>query len=482
MSLSTSLANALSGLNVQARAASVVSANIANATTEGYGRRELDIVTRQIGGGVRVEGVTRNVDEAVIGERRGADAGFGLADTRVSYLSSTLDIIGSPEDAGSLSGRLRQFESALIEASGRPDEPVRLANVLATAQSLSGEVNAISDGIQTLRQDADREIALQVGALNAGLEAVRDLNAAIAGFNGAGRDASALIDQRQVAIDQIASIVPLRELPRDDGKVALITEGGAILLDVTAREIGFQQTPIITPDMTLASGALSPITIDGDPAAFDGPAASLAGGSLEALIRLRDETLPTQQARADAFARDLVDRFADPALDATTAAGAAGLFTDRGAAFAPADLVGLAGRLEVNPAADPDQGGALWRLRDGLGATVEGPVGNGQLLGAYYDALTTVAPPADTTITTAARSTAGLASDLSSLIGGELLIAERDAEFRTALRDSLLQQERSGGVNTDDELQKLLLIEQSYAANARVIQTLDELFQQIIGL
>ena len=39
MTLSGSLSSALSGLNAASRAAEIVSTNIANAMTEGYGRR-----------------------------------------------------------------------------------------------------------------------------------------------------------------------------------------------------------------------------------------------------------------------------------------------------------------------------------------------------------------------------------------------------------------------------------------------------------
>ncbi len=74
----------------------------------------------------------------------------------------------------------------------------------------------------------------------------------------------------------------------------------------------------------------------------------------------------------DGMARDLYERFADPALDPTIAAGDPGLFTDRGAAFDPADEVGLAGRIAVNAAVDPAQGGQSWRLRDGIYAAAPG--------------------------------------------------------------------------------------------------------------
>jgi flagellar hook-associated protein 1 FlgK len=38
------------------------------------------------------------------------------------------------------------------------------------------------------------------------------------------------------------------------------------------------------------------------------------------------------------------------------------------------------------------------------------------------------------------------------------------------------------GVDTDAELQILLQVEQAFSANARVVQTIDDLIQQLIGL
>ena len=43
MSISSALSNALSGLNAVSRAADVVSSNVANAMTEGYGKREIEL-------------------------------------------------------------------------------------------------------------------------------------------------------------------------------------------------------------------------------------------------------------------------------------------------------------------------------------------------------------------------------------------------------------------------------------------------------
>ncbi|MFD2438939.1 flagellar basal body protein [Paracoccus kondratievae] len=46
MSISSAISNAVSGLTAASRGTEVVSANIANALTPGYARRELNLSTR----------------------------------------------------------------------------------------------------------------------------------------------------------------------------------------------------------------------------------------------------------------------------------------------------------------------------------------------------------------------------------------------------------------------------------------------------
>ena len=485
MSLSTSLSNALSGLTASSRAASLVSNNVANAMTEGYGRREIQLSSRVVSGGgagVQVDGVMRVVDTVILRDRRLADAGVGFSETRVGFQSNALTRIGSPDEAGSLSGRLRQFEASLIEAAGRPDDTSRLATVLESAQSLASGLRTASDSVQAARLEADGQIAVQVDALNSGLAEVEELNAAIIRLNGAGQDVSALLDQRQIAVDRISEIVPVRDVPRENGSIALITPTGGVLLDGKAPVVSFSPVEFITEDMTLASGALSGLQINGRDIALDGASAPLAGGSLAAQFDVRDNLAVTQQARLDTVARDLVERFAEPGLDPTLAAGAAGLFTDGTGPFDPADEPGLSARIGVNAAADPAQGGELWRLRDGLGAAAPGEAGDSTLLTAYQSQLTALRAPSSGSLGVAARSMDGLFADLAERAGADLAAAERQLGFETARRDTLKDQELASGVDTDQELQKLLLIEQSYAANARVIQVIDDLLQQLSRL
>ena len=52
----------------------------------------------------------------------------------------------------------------------------------------------------------------------------------------------------------------------------------------------------------------------------------------------------------------------------------------------------------------------------------------------------------------------------------------------TAALGAAREMELSEGVDQDHEMQSLLLIEQTYAANARMIQTLDDLMQTLLRL
>ncbi len=165
MSISATLNNALSGLVAASRSAQVVSDNVANALTDGYARREIELSARVgdgSGAGVQFDGLTRIVDETAIRERRLAAASVGAAEIEADFQSSMLALIGQPEEASSLSDRVVAFETALLEAASRPGSDARLANVLQTATSLADKLNGISDAIQTVRQDTDAAIDLEV--------------------------------------------------------------------------------------------------------------------------------------------------------------------------------------------------------------------------------------------------------------------------------------------------------------------------------
>lgn len=485
MTISGSLSSALSGLTAASRAAEIVSSNIANAMTEGYGRRELQLSARVVGAGgqgVRINGVIRITNTVAIGDRRLAEASNGDKATRAAFLQRLEGVIGSPDLASSLSGRIAALDRSLISAAARPESEALLAQVAESARSLTFHMASASNEIQAARSRADSQINAQVGMLNTTLARVAELNGEIRANSGTGRDISSLMDQRQQAIDQISAIIPLREIPGEGGMVALYSTTGATLLDGRAAVFGFTPVGSISPQMTIGSGALSGLTLNGRPVSVAGENSLIAGGSLAGNFAVRDELGIQAQARLDAVARDLVERFQDPSVDPTLAVGDAGLFTDLGLAFDPLNEVGLSARLSLNAATDPRQGGQLWRLRDGIGATAPGDVGDSTLLNALGAALNAAREPVSGGFMTGARSFSVLAGDYVSALSSDRLSAESEASFTLGKAEALKMIELEEGVDTDAEMQKLLMIEQSYAANAKVIQMVGDMIQTLIGI
>ncbi|MBJ2149609.1 flagellar hook-associated protein FlgK [Paracoccus sp. IB05] len=484
MSITSALNSALTGLTATSRQAEVVSNNVANATTSGYARRSVSLSALNLGGsgqGVRVVGITRHADLYLINDRRGAQAAAGDSATKAGFLNRLETILGTTESSGSLVSRVSTLDTTLLEAASHPESEARLSAAVSAARSLATGLNQASDAIQAERLKAEKGIASAVESLNSSLRQVQELNRMIASHSGSGRDASALMDQRQQVIDSIASIIPLKEMPRDGNQVALISAGGALLLDGNPVSFGFTEVHTIVPEMTQASGGLYGLTINGKPMATTGSSSMILGGELGALFAVRDELAVEGQSMLDAMARDMIERFSAAGLDPTLPAGAPGLFTDGGLAFDPADEVGLASRIALNFSADPLKGGEVTRLRDGLGALTPGPVGNSTLLNSLSSALNTnraIASP----IPGGTRSLAGLASAILSRTSSQRVTQETEQSYTAARYTALSDIEAASGVNTDEELQSLLVIEKNYAANARVIQVVDEMIKTLLGL
>lgn len=485
MTLSTTLSAALSGLTAASRASEIAASNIANAMTESYGRRELQLASRQVGGtsqGVEIQGVTRRVNLTLMNDRRIAEAGAAGLTAQQKFLAGLETALGNSDSAASLVSRISSFDAALVTAAGRPDSLANLNQLANAARSLAGTIGTVADDVQTARMRADAEIGRKVDTLNTGLQQVHEMNLQILSLQGTGQDPSALFDQRQKLVDELSQIMPLREYRRENGQIALFGANGAMLVDSSVAVIGFSPTGVITPDMTLGGGALSGLTLNGIDIPANGSGALMSGGSLSAQFAIRDELAPAAQSQLDAIARDLVERFQDPALDPTLLPGDAGLFTDLGTAFDPLNENGLAQRLRLNAAVDPDQGGALWRLRDGIGAATPGNAGNTTLLVALQQRLGELRPPASGQFLPGLRNFASLATELTSDTASARLSLETEASFATAKAETLQQAAHADGVDTDQELQAMMQIERLYAANAKVIQAVDSMLDELMRI
>lgn len=459
MTLASALNASLSGLGVTARRAEVVSTNIANAATEGYARRSLSVVSATGAPGVRIAATERHVETAILGEVRLARAdaaGNALLARQIGRLEAAYGKAGT---ADGVAGSVDRLSNALTTAAAGPASEAALAEVADSASALARQFARASSTVQTIRAEADKQIAADVLTLSSGLAEVGILDRQIASLGASGQDVSSLLDQRQARITALSSIVPIREVTRQDGGTMLVTPGGAVLLDRGAAVFEFTATPTISADRT---APLANLLLDGRPSdtSPDGP---LSGGTLSAAFELRDRITTGLQSDLDQLALSIESRLRQ--ADATLPAGMPGLLADDGRAADASRTDGLSTRLDLNVAVDFDLGGALWKLRSGLGSAQPGPTGESRHLLSLKTALQAI-PVA----------TAQLSDSLA-----QKRVAAEDRSATAAARAATFDGQLSAtGVNTDAELQNLMQIERAFAANAQVLRAVDDMLQVLL--
>lgn len=487
MSISGALNNAASGLAASARLAETISNNVANSMTAGYAKRTTELSSLSLGGltqGVRVAGTTRTENAFLTAERRGMDASLGATGTRSDAYDRMMAAMGEPGADNALSTLSTALETTLMAATASPQSAAKLTDAVNAARDVADAINRVSDENVRLRTEADAEISRQVTSVNDALKVVDDINHKIATLSPQGIDVTALQDERNRVIDGIASIIPVRTVKRENDQVALYSANGGVLLDGTVYELKFSAAAnVVTQDMTIGNGLG---TLQQQQGGAGGPATITTGtgsglfdgGSLSALFEVRDRIVPEFSGDLDRYANDLVERFRDLMPTSALDASGEGLFVDGSAG---AGLTGLAGRLQINAAVDPSAGGAVWRLRDGLGATTPGAEGNGSILQAMGDAMVEARAPTGFVSQNALNGSATMASELGTFFAGRAARSDEDRAYLSARQSALAEEEgHATGVDADSELQSLTLVEQTYAANARVLSIIDDLMKLLL--
>jgi flagellar hook-associated protein 1 FlgK len=466
MGLTASFNTARAGLGLVARRAEVIAANVSRADEPGY-------VQRRITPGERpgIVAVQRMIDPALQQMRRDAAADAAKAEIGRGFALRLDELAGDPDRPGSLLDHLARFEAALTTVASDPTSNAGLTVAVDALGAAVGKLNALGRHIATARQDAENRIAATVDGLNRDLEAVDGLNADIRRLGALGRDTSDLLDRRALKIDSIAEAVPVRPLARDDGTVALVTKGGAILLDGVAAPIGFSPRQSIQPSHAHPAD-LSGLTLRDRPAGTGLAGEPFAGGTLAALFELRDAGAPRGMAQLDAVAQELATRLQES--DATVTAPRSGPLTDGGARVAAIPEPGLAIRLQVDPRLGGD---GVRLLRDGMDAPVA-THRNDQLLD-HLDALAEVSTPRSDALGGGAADMTSLAGRFHSAVSTQRLVAVDLADGARGEANRLRDLRDGGAVDIDAEMQRLLRVEQAYAANARLIQAVGQMMDRI---
>lgn len=333
MSLDIARSIAFSGLSATSVQISVTSSNISNADTTGYTRKaanQSSSVTNGVGTGVTVTGITSTVDKLLLKSLISATSDLGAADTTNTYLTSLEKLYGSTSSTDdsstgtSLANSIASLESALSSLASTPSSASLQSNVVSALDDVASQLRETSSGIQKLRSDADKDIASSIGDVNTDLQQIADLNAQIKQTAAAGQSTADLEDQRNTALQDLASKMNISHFTASNGDLQIYTTSGQTLVDSSAHTISYTAAANVTASTTYTAGSsssgFSAITVNGVDIT-----SQISGGDIGSLITLRDKTLPAAQLQLDQLAQQFASAMNSVSNSASSVPAAASL-------------------------------------------------------------------------------------------------------------------------------------------------------------
>ena len=484
MSLSSAISTAQSILSNTSRQTQVVSQNISNAGNPDYARRSSVLQTNF--GGAEIITVLRAQDQLLFQKTLAGNSVSSAQNTVTDGLERIRATLGGNDFELSPSRYIGDLRDTLQALSATPGDLTLLASVLSNAQDVADTINRASSETQAVRLEADQAIARGVETLNGLLEQFETVNNTIVAGSRTGADVLRELDQRDRLLKEISSLVGIQTLDRGDNDLVLYTNDGQTLFETVPRPVSF--VPTNGFDATISGNT---VYIDGVALEAGQGAQTSAQGELAAHLQIRDEYAPAYQNQLDEIARGLVTVFAeqDQSVPATLP-DMPGLFTWVGGNVPPSGVIepGMAATLTVNPALITSLGGDPALLRDGgiNGAAYVSNTGGGQGFSTLLDSYVTGLE------TPIAFDAAALAGNNDSLVGyasnsiGWLEMTRSEASVAAENREAIYTRTQEAfsnatGVNLDEEMARLLDLEQSYKASAKLLSTIDEMINTLLA-
>ncbi|TLU70493.1 flagellar hook-associated protein FlgK [Lichenicoccus roseus] len=537
MSLSTSLSIASSGLQAVQYQLAVSSQNVSNASTPGYVTEIANVVSRDAGGaasGVVIQPTTIAINSALQGSlytENAAVAGLGVTVNALSAVSAAQGSTTDATNSNTLTSMVGALQDAFTTLDNDPSSSVQQQTVVDSATTLAQGINSLSTTYQDQRQAAQAAIPATLGEINGALTTIGTLSGQIMGLQANGSDTADLQNQRLAAMTTLSASLGVVFTPTSTGDMLVSTSSGlALPTRPTGGPLQSAGAAPITASSAYgastaasAADAIPPITLNG----LD-VTASLTGGTLGANLVLRDSTLPTMQGELDAFATTLASRFSASGLNLFTSAG--GWSPDPNATADPTQApattawdsslvtvpqtiplpangeLGFSAGIQVNPLVKSTPS----LVRDGQDSAVTGAAsftanpatgptgfsglidgiltsafGTSGLAGTSQPASSTAGLGATGALSAPYSGTGNLSSLATTLTSSQaqtigLATSQKSTatDMQTTLQAALTS---SSSVSVDDEMSKIVALQNAYEANAKVVSSVQSMFSALLA-
>ena len=282
--------------------------NISNADTEGYTRQRVNVkafdplyrpdleraeTAGQIGQGTEAESVKRLRDE-LLDTRIVAQTNIeSYWETREKYYTMLEQIYNEPEEI-SVRGNMDKFWESWQELSIYPDQDAARQAVVSRADSLTNSIRQRNLSLTAIGNQINEDINGTVRQVNDYAKQIADLNHEIVRSKALGDDPNDLMDRRDLLVEKLGRLINVTVERKDPDEFMVHTDGQIIVQGSIARQIE------AVPDVE--QGGYSKLRwVDTQ---YD---AHFSGGSLGALVELRDVDVRNEMQSLNTMTLNFVD-------------------------------------------------------------------------------------------------------------------------------------------------------------------------------
>lgn len=441
---------ALSALMAQRRGLEVTGNNVANANTEGYSRRRVDLASvggpitgtffsrpNTTGNGVKVAGITRFRDaflEVSGAIERGTSGQLSKVKGVLGHLESLFD---EPSDQ-SVAKTLNDFWSGWDDVANNPNGAASRDQLLNRGATLAATLNHASTQISSFRTQTIEELRSLTVDINSTAANIAQLNGAIRSAMTSGADASNLQDQRDILVQKLSEMTGASVRYADNGVANLFIGGSAIVADDLSQNISVDTSGAAVALRWTKSGI----------------AVNISTGEAGGLLQVVNTTLPNYSSGLDQIALRLRDDVNALHLTGKGIDGGTGRkFFD---ATSAADI-----RISSDIGSDTNKIAAAAGTAGVLDGSLALDIGE------------------------LASSTSGADSLYHAYIVN-LGVESQSTQRRSDIQDAAVGQidnerDASSSVSTDEEMVAMVQFQHAYEAAARYMTTVDEMLDTLIN-
>jgi len=451
-SLSTSLSIAAQALNVDTGAIQSINNNIANANTPGYSREVVELQSvaptandpGSAGNGVTIEGFQSVRDEVLQSQINQETQSQSDANAQLNSLNQIQPIFTtSSQDIGT---EITAFFNSLSNLSTDATSTANRQAVMTAGANLANAFNTASSSLNALVPGLNTQVTQDVSQINQLTQQIAALNPQIAAMKAQGQDPGTLQDQQDQLVQNLSQLTGVSVTQTESG-VTLTTGNGTPLV------VGSQSFALQTTNG--AGGNVEVLDSNGNDIT-----STIQGGDLGGTIQSRDQTIPGLLNQLDNLAYQFassVNTVSSQGFDQNGNPG--GNFFN-----IPATATGAAGSISL-AITNPTQ----------IAASSDGTSGSNGNLTNLIALQSSTLPSGQSPIDTY--------SNMVFQVGNLTSNANAQSNATAATLVQLNDQRNSiSGVSIDEETTNLLNYQQAYSAAARVITTVQSLFQVVMAM